>query len=101
MGINFAPLRSRLWVFILDIWREHLGKSSQGLIALRAGFLFGSLLNCTPVTQTTGGTMSKVMRAIDAKSFIIGVLSAVVVCVVMGTARIKDEEHIILYFDTK
>ena len=45
--------------------------------------------------------MSKVMRTIDAKSFIIGVLSAVVVCVVMGAARIKDEEHIILYFDTK
>ena len=28
--------------------------------------------------------MSKVMRAIDAKSFIIGVLSAVVVCMAVG-----------------
>lgn len=28
--------------------------------------------------------MSKIMRAIDAKSFIIGVLSAVIVCMAMG-----------------
>ena len=28
--------------------------------------------------------MSKVMRTIDAKSFIIGVLSAVIVCMAMG-----------------
>ncbi len=36
--------------------------------------------------------MSKVMRTIDAKSFIIGVLSAVVVCMAMG-ARMKSTTY--------
>ena len=35
-------------------------------------------------TKSKEGTMSKVMRVIDAKSFIIGVLSAVIVCMAMG-----------------
>ncbi len=35
--------------------------------------------------------MSKVMRSIDAKSFIIGVLSAVVVVMVMGAGESKWE----------
>jgi len=30
--------------------------------------------------------MSKVMRSIDAKSFIIGVLSAIIVCMAMGAS---------------
>jgi hypothetical protein len=34
--------------------------------------------------------MSKVMRAIDAKSFIIGVLSAVIVCMVMGASATQE-----------
>jgi len=34
--------------------------------------------------------MSKVMRAIDAKSFIIGVLTAVIVCMAMGAMTIDS-----------
>ena len=41
--------------------------------------------------------MSKVMRTIDAKSFIIGVLSAVVVCMAMGAAKLAVKGRVYVY----
>ena len=41
--------------------------------------------------------MSRVMRAIDAKSFIIGVLSAVIVCMAMGAKMRADYKYVLEY----
>ena len=41
--------------------------------------------------------MSKVMRAIDAKSFIIGALSAVIVCMAMGAKMNAGYTYVLEY----